>query len=275
MAREEQKKKRRSTKREKKKKKNQKLLTSLANGSFLIRRSVERWYLRISLRATTPGRYLVGFRIPPVWVGGAVCVFVFVFFVLFLFCKGEEKKEEEVRIFCCWRLLVGREKKNECARPLVEMLFCLALARDSTNAPSDRAGCFATSARSTRASKRTARGAFGGDADEKNVFFFFFPFALSFFFSLTFFRYDTVSSRGGRRAETRLRRGPLRTSSLLHRSRSLGECFFVVSFREGREDGEWERDLHCPRARKRERERAWRSPLDCFFFFFFFILTAA
>ena len=30
--------------------------TSLAKGSFLISSSVERWYLRISRRATAPGR---------------------------------------------------------------------------------------------------------------------------------------------------------------------------------------------------------------------------
>ena len=39
--------------------------TSLWNGSFLIRRSVDFWYLRISLSATVPGRYRWGLLIPP------------------------------------------------------------------------------------------------------------------------------------------------------------------------------------------------------------------
>ena len=33
-------------------------LTSLWNGSFLMRSSVDFWYLLISLRATVPGLYL-------------------------------------------------------------------------------------------------------------------------------------------------------------------------------------------------------------------------
>jgi hypothetical protein len=36
------------------------------NLRFLIRRSVDFWYLRISRRATVPGRYLWGFLTPPV-----------------------------------------------------------------------------------------------------------------------------------------------------------------------------------------------------------------
>ena len=40
-------------------------LTSLWNGSFLMRSSVDFWYLLISLRATVPGLYLWGFLTPP------------------------------------------------------------------------------------------------------------------------------------------------------------------------------------------------------------------
>ena len=40
-------------------------LTSLWKGSFLMRSSVDFWYLLISLRATVPGLYLWGFLTPP------------------------------------------------------------------------------------------------------------------------------------------------------------------------------------------------------------------
>merc|ERR1711907_674539 len=39
--------------------------TSLWKGSFLMRSSVDFWYLLISLRATVPGLYLWGFLTPP------------------------------------------------------------------------------------------------------------------------------------------------------------------------------------------------------------------
>lgn len=48
-------------------------LTSLWNGSFLMRSSVLFWNLLISLRATVPGRNLCGFLTPPDW---AACVFL-------------------------------------------------------------------------------------------------------------------------------------------------------------------------------------------------------
>ncbi len=41
-------------------------LTNLWNGNFLMSNSVDFWYLRISLNATVPGRYLCGFLTPPV-----------------------------------------------------------------------------------------------------------------------------------------------------------------------------------------------------------------
>merc|ERR1712224_951651 len=41
-------------------------LTRRWNGSLRMRSSVDFWYLRISLRATVPGRYLWGFFTPPV-----------------------------------------------------------------------------------------------------------------------------------------------------------------------------------------------------------------
>ena len=41
-------------------------LTSLWKGAFLMSNSVDVWYLRISRRATVPGRYLCGFLTPPV-----------------------------------------------------------------------------------------------------------------------------------------------------------------------------------------------------------------
>lgn len=41
-------------------------LTSLWNGSFLIKSSVDFWNLLISLKATVPGLYLWGFLTPPV-----------------------------------------------------------------------------------------------------------------------------------------------------------------------------------------------------------------
>ncbi len=41
-------------------------LTSLWNGSFLIKRSVDFWSFLISLTATVPGLNLCGFLIPPV-----------------------------------------------------------------------------------------------------------------------------------------------------------------------------------------------------------------
>merc|ERR1711981_1546956 len=40
-------------------------LTSLWKGSFLMRSSVDFWYLLISRRATVPGLYLLGFLTPP------------------------------------------------------------------------------------------------------------------------------------------------------------------------------------------------------------------
>ena len=40
-------------------------LTSLWNGSFLIKSSVDFWYFLISRRATVPGLYLCGFLTPP------------------------------------------------------------------------------------------------------------------------------------------------------------------------------------------------------------------
>ena len=41
-------------------------LTRRWKGSFLMRSSVDFWYLLISRRATVPGRYLWGFLTPPV-----------------------------------------------------------------------------------------------------------------------------------------------------------------------------------------------------------------
>merc|ERR1712029_183856 len=41
-------------------------LTRRWNGSFLMRSSVDFWYLLISRRATVPGLYLWGFLTPPV-----------------------------------------------------------------------------------------------------------------------------------------------------------------------------------------------------------------
>ena len=41
-------------------------LTNLWNGNFRMSNSVDFWYLRISLNATVPGRYLCGFLTPPV-----------------------------------------------------------------------------------------------------------------------------------------------------------------------------------------------------------------
>ena len=40
--------------------------TNLWNGSLRINKSVDFWYLRISRKATVPGRYLCGFLTPPV-----------------------------------------------------------------------------------------------------------------------------------------------------------------------------------------------------------------
>merc|ERR1712072_1370432 len=44
-------------------------LTSLWNGSFLMRSSVDFWNLLMSLRATVPGLNLCGLLTPPGWVG--------------------------------------------------------------------------------------------------------------------------------------------------------------------------------------------------------------
>ena len=41
-------------------------LTKRWNGNFRMSNSVDFWYLRISLNATVPGRYLCGFLTPPV-----------------------------------------------------------------------------------------------------------------------------------------------------------------------------------------------------------------
>jgi len=41
-------------------------LTNRWNGNFRMSNSVDFWYLRISLNATVPGRYLCGFLTPPV-----------------------------------------------------------------------------------------------------------------------------------------------------------------------------------------------------------------
>ena len=47
--------------------------TSRAKGIFLMSRSVERWYLRISRSATVPGLYRCGFFTPPASKGHPSC----------------------------------------------------------------------------------------------------------------------------------------------------------------------------------------------------------
>ena len=80
--------------------------TNLWNGSLRINKSVDFWYLRISRKATVPGRYLCGFLTPPVagadlraalvancFLGAlppvdlrAVCFVRAIVFFLFVFC---------------------------------------------------------------------------------------------------------------------------------------------------------------------------------------------